>query len=49
MDDSSASHALPRSPELMRPADTALLVIDVQERLARAMDQEIMDRVVFDH
>jgi nicotinamidase-related amidase len=33
MDDSSASHALPRSPELMRPADTALLVIDVQERL----------------
>ena len=33
MDDSSASHALPRSPELMRPADTALLVVDVQERL----------------
>jgi nicotinamidase-related amidase len=24
---------LPKSPELMRPADTALLVIDVQERL----------------
>jgi len=25
--------ALPRSPELMRPADTALLVVDVQEKL----------------
>jgi nicotinamidase-related amidase len=28
---------LPRSPELMRPADTALLVIDMQERLLAAL------------
>jgi len=27
--------SLPRSPELMRPADTALLVVDVQERIIR--------------
>ena len=33
MEDESALPALPRSPELMRPADTALLVVDVQERL----------------
>lgn len=28
---------LPRSPELMNPADTALLVVDVQERLLAAI------------
>lgn len=35
------SQALPRSPELMNPGDTALLVIDVQERLLPGIaDQE---------
>ena len=29
------NHALPRSPELMSAGDTALLVVDVQERLDR--------------
>jgi nicotinamidase-related amidase len=33
MDNEADLPALPRSPELMRPADTALLVVDVQERL----------------
>lgn len=33
MDNSSHPDALPRSPELMRPHDTALLVVDVQEKL----------------
>lgn len=33
MDKSSEFVPVPRSPELMRPADTALLVIDMQERL----------------
>ena len=33
MKDNRASQALPRSPELMSPADTALLVVDVQSRL----------------
>jgi nicotinamidase-related amidase len=32
-----AASPLPRSPELMRAADTALLVIDVQERLLPAI------------
>ena len=32
-DHSSQFGPVPRSPELMRPADTALLVVDVQERL----------------
>lgn len=33
MEDANQLDLVPRSPELMRPADTALLVIDVQERL----------------
>jgi nicotinamidase-related amidase len=33
MDNSSQHEPVPRSPELMRPVDTALLVVDVQERL----------------
>ncbi len=33
----SQNHALPRSPELMSPGDTALLVVDVQERLVPAI------------
>jgi nicotinamidase-related amidase len=33
MDDSNRPDPVPRSPEVMRPADTALLVVDVQERL----------------
>lgn len=31
--------SLPRSPELMNVADTALLVVDVQERIVRVMPQ----------
>src|SRR5262245_23175927 len=37
IDESSNAAPLPRSPELMRAADTALLVIDVQERLLPAI------------
>src|SRR5262245_59526032 len=33
----AADAPLPRSPELMDPADTALLVVDVQERLLPAI------------
>ena len=33
MDESNQLDPVPRSPELMRPADTALLVVDMQERL----------------
>lgn len=33
MDNSSPTELVPRSPELMRPVDTALLVVDVQQRL----------------
>jgi nicotinamidase-related amidase len=33
----SGTAPLPRSPELMSPADTALLVVDVQERLLPAI------------
>ncbi len=36
MDNESDLPAVPRSPELMRPADTALLVVDVQKRLMAA-------------
>jgi nicotinamidase-related amidase len=31
------NHCLPRSPELMSAADTGLLVVDVQEKLTRAI------------
>jgi nicotinamidase-related amidase len=34
----NAEDALPRSPELMSRGDTALLVVDVQERLVPAID-----------
>ncbi len=33
MSENAPSPAVPRSPELMRPADTALLVVDMQARL----------------
>ena len=35
--DDSRAAALPRSPEMMRAADTALLVVDVQQRLVPAI------------
>jgi nicotinamidase-related amidase len=35
--DDSRAAALPRSPEMMRAADTALLVVDVQQRLIPAI------------
>ena len=33
----SEAESLPRSPEMMSPGDSALLVVDVQERLAPAI------------
>ena len=36
---------LPRSPELMQPEDTALLVVDVQQRLLGVQPQP--DHTVF--
>jgi nicotinamidase-related amidase len=39
------NHCLPRSPELMSAADTGLLVVDVQEKLIRAIPDG--RRVVF--
>ena len=36
---------LPRSPEIMRPEDTGLLVVDIQERLLTA--QPTPDRLVW--
>jgi nicotinamidase-related amidase len=39
------NHSLPRSPELMTAADTGLLVVDVQEKLVRAIADG--SRVVF--
>jgi nicotinamidase-related amidase len=37
VDPAGEAAGLPRSPELMNPADTALLVVDVQERLLAAI------------
>lgn len=37
MSESASLPSVPRSPELMRPQDTALLVVDVQARLLPAM------------